>query len=182
MARLLSRREFMVSSAAGAALLWGLTPKALGEQVRKAARGLKFFTEEQAKALLLAAAEIVPSDATPGLGWRGRSGSLNAVVSKDPGLKKLYTFGLSGMDAVSRNMFGKRFSDLTSEQRRDVLGRLEKGDAPGWPSPGPPSQVFFTVLRIHTVMAFYDSPAGDKDTGFPRSRVLHREAIRAPAP
>lgn len=75
--------------------------------------------------------------------------------------------GLSAIDAEAVLEGGKPFCELTGEQRRQVLIRIQKGEAssPAWEGMSPP--LFFSKRLLHDVVAvYYAHPASWNEIGF----------------
>jgi gluconate 2-dehydrogenase gamma chain len=152
-----SRRQFLIESVAGLGGAWVAANYAgiIDAQafVQQAARSgqpiaLAFFTEAQAAEVDAMAAQIIPSDATPGahdahvLNFIDR-----ALVTFEKGQQPAYVKGLQELDAQTKTLFpaATRFSALTSDQQIQVLTAMEKTP-------------FFNLVRTHTVTGFFASP------------------------
>jgi gluconate 2-dehydrogenase gamma chain len=152
-----SRRDFLVSSLSGVGAAWVAANfagiEAAEAYVQQAARSgrsaaFAFFTAEQAVEVDAMAAQIIPTDATPG----AREARVvhfidRALTTFEKGRQDDYRTGLDQLAAQSKQMFPSttRFSALTSDQQIQVLTALEK-------SP------FFNLVRTHTVTGFFASP------------------------
>ena len=152
-----SRRAFLVESVSGLGAAWVATHYsgilAAEEYVQQAARSgqpatLSFFTAEQAAEIEAMAAQIIPTDDTPG----AREARVvqfidRALTTFARNNQPLYTRGLSDLQAQTLQRFPNagRFSALTSEQQIQVLTGMEKTP-------------FFTMVRTHTVAGFFASP------------------------
>jgi len=175
-----SRRQFMNASmssvgAAWLALRWpailaaqahalhaGQSPQPLGFQV---------FSPQQATEIEAIAAQIIPSDDTPG------SCEAHAVYFIDRALntfdrdkQALYTQGLQDLLVRTKAIFppADSFSQLLPEQQVHLLTAIEKTD-------------FFETIRVHTIMGFLSNPeyggnyeqTGWKLIGF-QNRAFHQ--------
>ena len=152
-----SRRDFLVSSLSGVGAAWVAANlagiEAAEAYVQQAARSgrapaFAFFTAEQAAEVDAMAAQIIPTDATPG----AREARVvhfidRALTTFEKGRQDDYRTGLDQLAAQTKQMFpaAARFSALTSEQQIQVLTAIEK-------SP------FFNLVRTHTVTGFFASP------------------------
>lgn len=152
-----SRRSFLVDSASGLSGAWILAnyPSILAaeEFVLDAARApeqmkFAFFTAEQAVEVEAMAAQIIPTDETPG----AREARVvhfidRALVTFERGRQEDYTRGLAELESVTRSRFPRaaRFSELTFDQQLDVLTGIERTP-------------FFNLVRTHTVTGFFASP------------------------
>ena len=145
-----SRRSFLLASATGLNAAWiaanwpGII--AAQEHVRLAVKAgqspqLTFFNDAQAAEIESIAAQIIPTDESPGareahcLYFIDRALSTFARNSQS-----VYTEGLQNLQAGT----GK-FSALTSEQQIKVLTGMEKTP-------------FFRIVRTHTVLGFFSRP------------------------
>lgn len=152
-----SRRAFLVESVTGLGAAWVATHYssilAAEEYVQQAARSgqpatFAFFTAEQAAEIEAMAAQIIPTDDTPGarearvVHFIDRTLTTFARTSQP-----LYTQGLADLQAQSKQRFpnASRFSALTSEQQIQVLTAMEKTP-------------FFNMVRTHTIAGFFASP------------------------
>jgi gluconate 2-dehydrogenase gamma chain len=152
-----SRRDFLVSSLSGVGAAWvaaNLTGiEAAEAYVQQAARSgrpaaFAFFTAEQAAEIDAMAAQIIPTDSTPG----AREARVvhfidRALTTFEKGRQDDYRTGLDQLAAQTKQMFpaAARFSALTSDQQIQVLTAIEK-------SP------FFNLVRTHTITGFLASP------------------------
>lgn len=112
------------------------------------ARGFAFFTPEQALEVEAMAAQIIPTDQTPG----AREARVVAFIDRilttfDSDRQADYTAGLDELASASRERFpsSRIFSELNDEQQIAVLTALE--DTP-----------FFELVRTHTITGFFASP------------------------
>jgi gluconate 2-dehydrogenase gamma chain len=145
-----SRRSFLLASATGLNAAWiaanwpGIL--AAQEHVRLAVKAgqspqLTFFTDVQAVEIEAIAAQIIPTDESPGareahcLYFIDRALSTFAKSSQP-----VYTEGLQDLQSSA----GK-FSALTPEQQIKVLTGMEKTP-------------FFRIVRTHTVLGFFARP------------------------
>jgi hypothetical protein len=152
-----SRRAFLVESVTGLGGAWVATHYssilAAEEYVQRAARSgqpatFAFFTAEQAAEIEAMAAQIIPTDSTPGarearvIHFIDRALTTFARTSQP-----LYTQGLADLQAQSKQRFpnASKFSALTSEQQIQVLTAMEKTP-------------FFNMVRTHTIAGFFASP------------------------
>ncbi len=152
-----SRRSFLIDSVAGLGGVWVAAnyPGILAaeEFVLEAiesgqADKFVFFTPEQALEVEEMAAQIIPTDETPGA-REARVVSFidRALVTFDSERQDDYTEGLKGLAAQSKQQFpnANKFSDLTFDQQIQVLTAIERTP-------------FFNLVRTHTVTGFFASP------------------------
>jgi gluconate 2-dehydrogenase gamma chain len=152
-----SRRAFLITSATGLSAAWVAANYgsilAAQKQVRMATKAgqlpqLVFFSEAQAAEVEAMAAQIIPTDETPGareahcLYFIDRALSGFARASQP-----VYTQGLQDLQAKTDQLYpnAAKFSALTSEQQIQVLTAIE-------------NTPFFRTVRTHTVIGFFSRP------------------------
>jgi gluconate 2-dehydrogenase gamma chain len=159
-----SRRSFLIESAAGLSGAWVAANysgiMAAEDYVLQAAQSGKpatfqFFTPDQAMEIEAMAAQIIPTDETPGarearvINFIDRA--LATFAKNDQGR---YTQGIGELQAQTSQMFpgSTKFSALSSEQQIKVLTAMEKTP-------------FFNTVRTHTIIGFFASPVhgGNQD-------------------
>jgi gluconate 2-dehydrogenase gamma chain len=152
-----SRRVFLKGSASTLGAAWlaanysgvvAAQEYVFGARALGQARGFAFFTPEQALEVEAMAAQIIPTDETPG----AREARVVAFIDRilttfDSDRQSDYIAGLEALAAAARQRFpsSRRFSDLTDEQQIAVLTAIE--DTP-----------FFELVRTHTVTGFFANP------------------------
>jgi gluconate 2-dehydrogenase gamma chain len=152
-----SRRSFLLDSASGLSGAWVLANYpgivAAEEFVLEAARSeeqvrFAFFTPEQAVEVEAMAAQIIPTDETPG----AREARVihfidRALVTFERARQEDYTRGLAELEAATRQKFpsATRFSQLTFDQQIALLTDIERTP-------------FFNLVRTHTITGFFASP------------------------
>jgi gluconate 2-dehydrogenase gamma chain len=153
-----SRREFLLNSVSGLSAAWVATNYSAivdaaeyAEQASRSGQAAKFafFTPEQATEIEAMAAQIIPTDSTPGAREARVINFIDrALTTFEQDAKPQYVAGLKELETQTRQLFpnATRFSALTSEQQIQVLTAMEK-------SP------FFNLVRTHTVTGFFASPA-----------------------
>jgi len=159
-----SRRSFLAGSATGLGSAWLASqwPAILAaqEHAQKVAKSgkpgkLGFFSVEQGAEVESVAAQIVPTDDTPGAREAGCLYFIDrALTTFDKGKQSVYTEGLGVLQAKSKELFpsGGKFSALTSAQQIQVLKAIEKTP-------------FFTQVRVHTITGLMANPeyGGNQD-------------------
>ncbi|MEK6323564.1 MAG: gluconate 2-dehydrogenase subunit 3 family protein [Acidobacteriota bacterium] len=153
----ISRRLFMIKSCAGLGSAWlasYLTEVlAAQEHAHHAAQSeaptkLEFFNSEQAAEVEAIAAQILPTDDTPG------AREARAIYFIDRALatfaadeRAAFVEGLAQLQKKARKRFGKikRFSDLNSEQQTKLLKEIEKTP-------------FFELARTMTILGTFSNP------------------------
>ena len=152
-----SRRSFLVDSVAGLNAAWVAAnyPSILAaqEHVQKATKAgqlprLAVFTEAQGAEIEAMAAQIIPTDETPG------AREAHCVYFIDRALstfardnQSAYMQGLQELLAKTGQLYpnAEKFSALTSEQQIKTLTAIEKTP-------------FFNLVRTHTVIGFLSRP------------------------
>ena len=153
-----SRRLFLIRSLTGVSSAWLALrlPEivAAQEHAHKAAQSdapakLEFFTPEQAAEVEAVAAQIIPTDDTPG----AREARViyfidRALTTFDKDKQQQYVKGLKELQSKQKKMFKKsaKFSDLNADQQIKVLKAFEKNE-------------FFETVRVHTIMGFFADPS-----------------------
>jgi gluconate 2-dehydrogenase gamma chain len=152
-----SRRSFLIDSVAGLGGVWvaanypGIL-EAEDHVLRAAELGqadkFVFFTPEQALEVEEMAAQIIPTDQTPGAREAHVVAFIDrALVTFDSERQADYTQGLEDLAAQARQSFPSagKFSDLTFDQQIQVLTEIERTP-------------FFNLVRTHTITGFFASP------------------------
>jgi gluconate 2-dehydrogenase gamma chain len=152
-----TRRTFLVESVAGLNAAWVTAnyPGILAaqEHVRQATQSgrlprLIFFSEAQAAEIEAMAAQIIPTDETPG------AREARCVYFIDKALSTFardsqaaYLRGLQDLQAKTKQLYpdATKFSALTSGQQIRTLTAIEKTP-------------FFNTVRTHTVIGFFARP------------------------
>lgn len=152
-----SRRAFLLASATGLNAAWVAAnfPGILAaqEHVQLAVKvgqapPLAFFTEAQAAEIEAMAAQIIPTDESPGAREAHCLYFIDKALSTFArGSQPDYTQGLQGLQTKTRELYpdAVKFSALTSEQQIKVLTAIEKTP-------------FFRTVRTHTVLGFFSRP------------------------
>jgi len=153
-----SRRMFLIKSLTGVSSAWLALrlPEivAAQEHAHQAAQSstptkFEFLNPEQAAEVEAVAAQIIPTDDSPG----AREARViyfidRALTTFDKDKQPLYVKGLKELQSRQKKMFknSAKFSDLNSEQQIKVLKAFEKNE-------------FFEVVRAHTIMGFFADPS-----------------------
>ena len=153
-----SRREFLLSSVSGLSAAWVVANYAgiveADAFVQQAARSgqpgrLAFFTPAQAAEVEAMAAQIIPTDETPGAREAHVINFIDrALTTFERERQSEYVKGLEELHAQTRQLVpgATDFSTLTSPQQIQVLTAMEKTP-------------FFNLVRTHTITGFFASPA-----------------------
>ena len=152
-----SRRSFLLASVTGVNAAWVAAhyPGILAaqEHVRQAEKAgqlprLGFFTDAQAVEIGAMAAQIIPTDESPGAREAHCLYFIDRALSTfAKGSQSAYTQGLQDLQAKTQQLFpdGGKFSTLSAEQQIKVLTSIEKTP-------------FFRMVRTHTVIGFFSRP------------------------
>ena len=153
-----SRRLFLLRSLSGVSSAWLALrlPEIMAaqEHAHHAAQSvapveLEYFTPEQAAEVEALAAQIIPTDDTPGT----REARViyfidRALTTFDKDKQPQYVKGLKELQTKQKKMFPKsaKFSELSSEQQISLLKKIDKTD-------------FFNLVRLHTLMGLLADPS-----------------------
>ena len=141
-----SRRNFLSKSfgASGAAWLMANWPAQVAAAEKAQAMGaFTYFTREQAADVDAMAAQIYPSDSTPGAKEAQVIYFIDlALVTFAQDKQDAYTKGLA---ELSTKTGGKRFAALSSSEQIDLLTSIQ-------------ATPFFKTVRDHTIMGMFAAP------------------------
>ena len=141
-----SRRNFLTKSfgASGAAWLTANWPAQVAAAEKAQAMGaFTYFTREQAADVDAMAAQIYPSDSTPGAKEAQVIYFIDlALVTFAQDKQDAYTKGLADLATKTG---GKRFAALSSSEQVDLLTSIQ-------------ATPFFKTVRDHTIMGMFASP------------------------
>jgi gluconate 2-dehydrogenase gamma chain len=152
-----SRREFLLGSLSGVGAAWVVAnvagieeAQAFVQQAAGAARtaSFAFFTPAQAAEVEAMAAQIIPTDSTPGAREARVVHFIDRVLTTfEKPRQGEYLEGLKALQARTTQMFpaAASFSGLTSDQQIQVLTAIEQTP-------------FFNLVRTHTITGFFASP------------------------
>ncbi len=155
--KIFPRRQFLNASvtslgAAWVALHWPAI-LAAQEHAHHAAQssqplGFQVFSLQQATEIEAVAAQIIPSDDTPGAREAKAIYFIDrALTTFDRDKQAIYTQGLQDLHARAKAMSAPSdsFSQLAPEQQMQLLTAIEKTE-------------FFETVRVHTIMSFLSNP------------------------
>ncbi|MEW6208469.1 MAG: gluconate 2-dehydrogenase subunit 3 family protein [Acidobacteriota bacterium] len=151
----ISRRLFIIESSAGLSSAWFLShlPDILAAQdhAHRAARsaaplGFEVFTAEQAVEVEAIAAQIIPTDSTPG----AREARVvyfidRALATFAADQRKVFDEGFKQFQSKLRRLKTASFHDLSSERQIKFLKSIEKSD-------------FFELIRTLTITGMFANP------------------------
>jgi gluconate 2-dehydrogenase gamma chain len=110
--------------------------------------GLQSFTAVQAAQVEALAAQIIPTDDTPGAKEAGVVYFIDqALATFDKETRPLYLKGLQLVESTTRKLFPRAgtFTGLKADQQIQVMKAIEKSE-------------FFDLLRAHTIIGFMADP------------------------
>ena len=158
-----SRRQFLIASmsslgAAWLAMHWPAIAAAQEYAQNVAQSGqpaFQFFDPHQAVEVEAMAAQIIPTDDTPGAREAGVIYFIDrALTTFERDKQATYTQGLPELQAKSRELFpgAHKFSELSSAQQVQLLTAIENSE-------------FFETVRVHTIVGFFANPeyGGNRD-------------------
>jgi gluconate 2-dehydrogenase gamma chain len=158
-----SRRSFLTGAATGLGSAWIASNWSAileaQEHAKRAASGssakFDFLSPEQAIEVESVAAQIIPTDDTPGAREAGAVYFIDrALATFDRDRQAVYTQGLGDLQAKTRELFpsAAKFSGLNGDQQIQVLKAIEKTP-------------FFAQVRTHTITGFLANPeyGGNRD-------------------
>jgi gluconate 2-dehydrogenase gamma chain len=152
-----SRRSFLAGSAAGLgsawiASNWSAILEAQEHAQRAVASGapgkFEFFSPEQALEVESVAAQIIPTDNSPGAREAGAVYFIDrALTTFDRETQPIYQQGLASLQAKTRELFpdAGKFSGLGADRQIRVLQAIE-------------NTPFFAQVRTHTITGFLANP------------------------
>lgn len=152
-----TRRQFLMGSLTGASSLWlaAQWPAILEahQHARQAAGGasparFEFFAPGQAAEIEAMAAQIIPTDESPGAREARVIYFIDRALSTfDHARQPLYAQGMNDLAAKTRELFpsGGKFSELSAAQQIRVLTAMEETP-------------FFACVRLHAIMGFLANP------------------------
>lgn len=168
MDREISRRVFLERATALGVLMEAVSVGA-GAQPPRAVDRAGLRDSAALPTLAAIAAQIIPTDETPGAREANVVDYLQEQIAGSQELQKLCVTGLREVDALSRQRFGAPFAHLDANHEVDILKAVETSD-------------FFKVIRDLTVKGFYNSREGWRSTGFPGHQPHgHRDFDQPPA-
>jgi len=149
-----TRRHWLAASPLAAAIL------AAQEHAHQAARSpqppaFSVLNAEEAKEIEAIAAQIIPTDETPGAREAGVVYFIDrALATFDRDKRALYTDGLKDLEAKRAALFpdSRSIAGLEAAEQIRLLRAIETTD-------------FFELLRTHTILGFFGNPSygGNRD-------------------
>ena len=71
--------------------------------------------------------------------------------------QEIYRMGLRSVDALARDRFGARFTDLSEDQQDEIVGAIADDNAPTFDDPS--AKLFWKTIRQDTVYGMFADPA-----------------------
>src|SRR5262245_21567680 len=160
----ISRRHFLIKSCASLGSAWiathlvdiaGAQEHAHRATLSQTTVKFEFFTAEQAAETEAIAAQIIPSDDTPGAREAGVIYFIDRALATFAATDRpAFVAGLKEIEKQSQKRFGKKmkFAELGSKQQTEVLKGIEKTP-------------FFELVRTMTVLGMFSNPeyGGNRD-------------------
>jgi gluconate 2-dehydrogenase gamma chain len=122
------------------------------------AQELKFFTAEENRTVIEMSERIIPADEhSPGAKAAGVSAYIDLIVSESTDVtKQTWRDGLSAINKMSSDKFGKPFADASEAQQIDLLKEISKNER----SPQTVEERFFRTIKYATADGYYTSEIG----------------------
>lgn len=119
---------------------------------------LKFFTEEENRALIEMTERIIPADdSSPGAKAARVNEYIDLIVSVSPDeVKKSWRDGLAAVNNKSRDMFSKEFAAASEADQVKLLTEISKNER----SPQTVEERFFRTIKGATIDGYYTSEIG----------------------
>jgi hypothetical protein len=175
-----SRREFITHGAAAGGVclltftLSGCEARLTPAQARAAKVPLRTLAADDMTTVNALSETLLPGSAAAGLAHY-----LDHQLSGDPAHSMLmikylgvpapfdafYRGGLRATETAARALYGKAFADLSSQQAGALVTLMSAGHVDGWQ--GPPSALFYFVLRNDAVDVVYGTQGGFELLGVP---------------
>jgi gluconate 2-dehydrogenase gamma chain len=152
-----SRREFLLTSLSGVGAAWAVAniggieeATAFVQQTARSSQpvAFTFFTPAQAAEVEAMAAQIIPTDATPGAREARVIVFIDRILTTfEKDAQPDYIKGLAALAAQTRQTVpsASSFAALSSDQQIAVLTAMEKTP-------------FFNLVRTHTITGFFSAP------------------------
>ncbi len=153
----LTRRE-LLGATASALVIPLLTPRLLAA-LSPFTVSARFFTPAEFALVDELSEMIIPTDAqSPGARAARVAGEIDRRLSEtvETEWQSRWRMGLQSVDALCRELSGKRFMQATADERLAVLTQMAAGEA----DPKTPAQKFFGELKGATAQAYYTSKIG----------------------
>ncbi len=125
-----------------------------------------FFTEAEAETVDAVCARIFPSgDGKPGATETKVITYIDRTAAdEDEALRRCYRDGVVALNALTSELYGQRFAELSDQRKDDVLERIEantENESPPAPQDSPDEGLlatFFALVWEHTVQGMFCDP------------------------
>jgi hypothetical protein len=173
MSNINSRRDFITISAAASGVclltftLSGCEAKLTPAQARAAKVPLHTLTAGDVTTLNALGETLLPGSAAAGLaqyldhqlsGDAAHSMLMIKYLGVPAPFDDFYRAGLRATEIAARTLYGKPPADLSSQQAGNLVTQMSAGHVNGWQ--GPPSALFYFVLRNDAVDVMYGTQRG----------------------
>ena len=140
---------------------------------RETSSPYRFFSVAEADSLSAICEQIIPRDDAPGA---TDAGVIHFIDRQLGGrLKRHQVTYRRGLEAFRQTVlvtFKAPFTDLSAEQKFELLRRLEAGKTPKELWSDPSAQQFFRLVVSHTMQGFYGPPRHGGNRGYASYRML----------
>ena len=126
--------------------------------VQKKSAPLKFFTEEENRAVIEMSERIIPADdSSPGAKAARVNEYIDLILSESPeDVKRTWREGLAAVNKMSRDKYSKTFADASVDQQVELLKQISKNER----NPTTVEERFFRTVKNATVDGYYTSEIG----------------------
>jgi gluconate 2-dehydrogenase gamma chain len=134
-------------------------------QIKNATYAPKFFTPAEYATVERLTEMIIPSDGSAGAREAGVSEFVDFMVWNDASLQYRFRYGLAWLNAHSKRLYSKPFSELQADEQNATLRpvaykkEFRVGEEDG--------RAFFDLIREYTVMGFYTTRIGLEELDYP---------------
>jgi len=172
----IQRRAFMKGAAIGtlAFTIGGVEVMLTPRQARAQNVPLRTLTADQAATLDAIGETLVPGAKEAGIvnfvdqqiSVPAEEALLQArILNVRPPFANFYRAAIGAIDAASEKVKGRKFAQLSSDERRDFVNSMRQNKIEGWQ--GPPGPFVYTVLRSDAVDVVYATMEGYAALGVP---------------
>jgi hypothetical protein len=153
------------ASTAGFPILMDAAPQSVSHPAHRGAQEataapyvLKYFSQPQAQTLEALSETIIPADDhSPGAKAAKVYQYIDEIVSAaSAASKKLWIDGLSMVDGMATDHFGKPYAKCTAEQQFAILEKMGQNEE----QPVAAEEKFFVTLKATTIDGYYTSKIG----------------------
>jgi gluconate 2-dehydrogenase gamma chain len=119
----------------------------------------QYFTMHEGLTVEAISEQIIPADQDPG----GRDAGVVYFIDKQllgpySRFQAHYRNGLASMDRSSKTKYGKKFLSLNNADQTRILEDMEQGKLPSDHWQEVSQQMFFGLLRDHSLQGYYGDP------------------------